>query len=140
MKKLLLAIVILLATTMSAYALDVTLEWDANTEPNIGGYRIYKGTSAADVIKNAAHRVGDVVPAQDTNPDPIRFRYTVTGLPNVDTWFAVTAYDTETPPQESGLSNIVMAARVAPPPPAPPQNLSIWERIYSWLMRLFGRG
>jgi hypothetical protein len=72
---------------------QVTLAWDANTEPDLAGYMIYYGfaTRAYDYVVD----VGD----QTT--------YTLSGLEDGHTYyFAVTAYDTED--LESDFSNEVM--------------------------------
>lgn len=73
-------------------AAQVTLAWDANTEPDLAGYMIYYGfaTRAYDYVVD----VGD----QTT--------FTLSGLEDGHTYyFAVTAYDTED--LESDFSNEV---------------------------------
>ena len=44
MKKILAIIVLLISTVISASPASVTLAWDANTEPDIAGYRMYFGS------------------------------------------------------------------------------------------------
>jgi hypothetical protein len=93
---------ILLCVTASVYALDVTLAWDANTEPDLAGYKLYYktgspgppygGTGATE--GNSPIDVGNVT------------QFTIHGLSNGITYhFAATAYDTEN--LESGYSNEV---------------------------------
>jgi len=73
-----------------AFAGSVTLAWDANTEPELTGYRIYYGISSR---LYASHiDIGKVT------------TYTVTNLPSGTWYFAVTAYSADT---ESSLSNEV---------------------------------
>ncbi|KKL76794.1 hypothetical protein LCGC14_2041320, partial [marine sediment metagenome] len=61
---------------------DVTLEWDPNTEPDLAGYNIYWGYASGDYAFSAD--VGN----QTT--------YTVTGLiPGMTYYYAATAYDTD---------------------------------------------
>ncbi len=98
------------------YAGDVTLEWDANTEPTLAGYKLYyktassgspyNGTGATE--GNSSIDVGNVTV------------FTLTGLnDNESYYFAVTAYDDGAPPSESGYSNEVqLAPGTTPPEPA----------------------
>lgn len=76
-----------------ARAAEVTLAWDANTEPDLAGYKVYWGTASRSYQNNAD--VGN----QTT--------YTVTGLSEgVTYYFAATAYDIYG--NESGYSNEVV--------------------------------
>lgn len=85
--------VVLLLGIASAHAEQAILTWDANTEPYLGGYKVYYGT----VSKNYASNI-DV--GKQTS-------YTVSGLQGgVTYYFAVTAYDTSYS-LESGYSNEV---------------------------------
>ena len=123
MKKLLLAIIIFLATTMTAYAIDVTLRWEANTEPDLAGYRIYRSATSGS---------GYVLAGTVLQPTT---QFTDLNIPDGKWYWVATAFDTDN--LESGYSNEVTET-LDSLPPAPPKNLSIWERIYSWLMKLFG--
>jgi chitodextrinase len=73
-----------------------TLEWDAVTAPNLGGYRVYYGTATGTYMQPAGQglNVGNVT------------TYTVTGLGNGRRYFfVVTAFDTMN--NESAFSNEV---------------------------------
>ena len=71
---------LLLAFTANAHAGQVTLAWDANTDPELGGYKLYYGQTSGNYTGNVD--VGN----QTT--------YTLTGLTAGQTYyFAVTAYD-----------------------------------------------
>ncbi len=73
----------------AAYAADVTLAWDPNTESDIAGYKMHYGTSS----RNYPH----VVDVGNTT------QYTLTGLQEGLTYyFAVTAHDDSG--NESGFS------------------------------------
>ncbi|MDY6844150.1 MAG: CFI-box-CTERM domain-containing protein [Thermodesulfobacteriota bacterium] len=95
-----------LAITQS-FALDVTLQWDANTEIDLAGYRIYYGTETGPPYNGAGSPI-NVSFGQDENPDPGKVQFTVSGLANGEIYFfAITAYDNENPSLESGYSNEV---------------------------------
>jgi hypothetical protein len=76
----------------SAFAGDVTLAWDANTDANLAGYKVYFGI--------ASRQYGTPIDAG------LQTSYTVTGLAAGTYYFAVTAYSTSG--QESGFSNEVV--------------------------------
>ncbi|MBI3608556.1 MAG: metallophosphoesterase family protein [Nitrospirae bacterium] len=75
----------------AAYAADANLAWDANTEPDIAGYKLHYGTIS-----------GAYTSVLDAGNVTTR---TVTGLGNGTYYFALTAYDTSG--NESQLSNEV---------------------------------
>jgi hypothetical protein len=117
MKLLILCIGLILSLSTSAHALDVTLQWDANEESDLAGYRIYYrgGSSGSGVLGNyngTGANEGDspieIVLSQDENTDPETVQYTVSNLPDGLTYFFVlTAYDKEVPSNESGPSDEV---------------------------------
>lgn len=81
----------------SASGGQVTLAWDANTEPDLAGYRIWYGQSSGMYGPPTPINVGNVT------------TYTVNGLSSgVTYYFAATAYDTLG--NESGYSNEVAYA------------------------------
>jgi chitodextrinase len=98
--------------TPNAFAAQVTLAWDSNTESDLAGYRIHYGTA------NGSYSFHTDVRNVTT--------YTVTGLAEGQTYyFAATAYDTSG--NESGYSNQVSysvstAANGAPSAPATPSG------------------
>jgi hypothetical protein len=63
----LLAFLGVLICTAISYAAQVTLEWDANSEPNISGYNIYYGKSTRDY--DVTLDVGNWVTAYNTIGD-----------------------------------------------------------------------
>jgi len=87
----LLAAMLWLACAGSALAADVTLAWDANTESDLAGYKVYYGTASG--VYGTPITIG----TQTT--------YTVSSLPPGTYYFAVTAYNTSG--LESGYSNEV---------------------------------
>jgi hypothetical protein len=74
-------------------ALDITLQWDPNTEPNLGGYVLHLGLASRDYHQQID--VGNQTVFKVTDLDC-----------SVVYYFAVTAYDTFRE-QESGFSNEV---------------------------------
>jgi len=88
--------------------MDVTLQWDANTEPDRVGYRIYYDIDTGPPYDGA-------VAAEDSSPIDVKIadveagdtvQYTLTGLEDGETYFfTVTAYNTSG--SESGYSNKV---------------------------------
>lgn len=91
------------------------LTWDANTESDLAGYKVY-------------WRTATTVPYTDTNSfdrgNTVGLNFDAqipavgTALRTARHWFVVTAYDTATPRNESGFSNEVSCKR----PPAAPQG------------------
>lgn len=101
MKKLFLVLIMVLFAA-NAFAADVTLTWDANTEPDLAGYKVYTGTNSGNY--DAPVDVGNVT------------EYTMTDLQDgVFHYFVLTAYDNETPSLESDYSNEVMCSNNLPP-------------------------
>ena len=89
-----------LCSLTAIYAMDVTLSWEANTEPDLAGYRIHYKIDPSD-------------PYSDQNKininDPNATTHTVTGLNDSEIYyFILTAYDTSG--LESDYSNEVNTA------------------------------
>jgi len=90
----LLSIPVLVAIlSIPAYAGDVTLAWDANSESDLAGYKVYFGTASR--VYGAPIVIGTGT------------TYMVTGLAPGTYYFAVTAFNTAG--LESGFSNEVSA-------------------------------
>jgi len=109
MKKMLLSMIMMLAMAMPAMAAEVKLAWDANSESDLAGYRVYRGTTAGGPYIQA----GDDVRAPLTT-------FTDAGLADGVFYWVVTAFDEIG--NESGYSNEV-SQRIDTTPPQPPQNL-----------------
>ena len=87
-----------------SYALDVTLQWDANTEPDLDGYKVYYKTGSSGPPYNGTGATEGDSPIDIGNVTT----YSLHGLTDgVTYFFAVTAYDNEVLPLESGYSNEV---------------------------------
>ncbi len=114
-------LVIFTAFVHSAFAQQVTLAWNPNTEADLGGYRVYSGT-ASRTYPNISN-VGN-----STN-------CTISGLTAGSTYyFAVTAYDNAG--NEGGYSNeVTYTVPTTPPPTSQPQELVISATPYiSWYL------
>jgi hypothetical protein len=88
----------------------VTLAWDANTEPELAGYKVYYDTSPGDPYYGTEAYQGKspITVMLEDFPDQNFPEFTLTGLISGPTYyFAVTAFNTED--LESGYSNEVYA-------------------------------
>ena len=124
MKKLLLTLVIVFLLVSTAFAMDVTLQWDANTEPDLAGYKIYYDTDSGHPYEGIGATEGNspitITLSQDENSDTNIVEFTVHGLPDAGIkYFAVTASDDQG--LESGYSNEVNTGGI----PGNPQNLDL---------------
>lgn len=110
---LLLSLLALTGCTFSMFgAQSVTLAWNANTETNLAGYRLYHGLASRSYSTGYVQVLHPVTTATVTN--------LAAGPTN---YFAVTAYTSAG--LESDYSDEV-AYRVPPPqPPAPPTQFRI---------------
>ena len=100
------------AVMASAATSSVTLAWDANTESDLAGYKLYRAPAATGPW-TLAQTVGKVTTT------------TVTGLADGTYFFVLTAFDNKTPaPNESGHSNQVTFGADTTPP-ANPKNVVI---------------
>ena len=104
MKRILLFLVLgvfLAVGVTAAPTKKLGLEWDANVETNLAGYKVYYGTKAGPPYNGIGQAGGDspidVGNVTEFYFDPFSF--------SIDYWFVVTAYSTEG--FESGYSNEV---------------------------------
>lgn len=97
--------------------IDITLIWDANTEPDLDGYKVYYSESSG-----TPYEFVDILYLTDFL-DPSNPEY-ILNLDSCITWFfTVTAFDLEVPPLESDYSNEV--SQLESCPPNPPTNVLI---------------
>lgn len=133
MKKIFLAIVLVLFMVSTASAWTVTFTWQPNPESDLAGYKIYQGLNAGGpyVI------VGDPI-TLDMLGDASSPEWTIDVEADGHYYWVATAYDTSE--NESGYSNEVNQ-RLDSVPPSPPTGLKkLIKIIISWLKDLFGHG
>ena len=93
------------------YSAQVTLAWDANTEPDLAGYVFYSKIGSAPAKDSYDRRIiicnpGAVPPCDDVLSTPGSPQYGIDNVSDSDvTFIAISAFDTSG--NESGLSNAV---------------------------------
>jgi hypothetical protein len=124
----LLALALVFAAPVRGTVVQVTsdntvkLAWDANTEPDLAGYKVYWGRTSRQYDNSPVPTV-----APSANPT-----FTTPALSNGTWYFAVTAYNTAG--LESGYSNEVSTTIATAP--APPKGLRIWiAQAIAWVLR-----
>jgi hypothetical protein len=111
---------VLVLLLQPAWAMDVTLAWDANTETDLAGYKIYYGKTTGGPYDDSASTDGasPIVVPLGSLLDPANPEFTVRDLPSETYYFVATAYDTEG--YESLFSNeATKRAIIFRPTPAP---------------------
>jgi hypothetical protein len=82
-------------------AKKVTMGWDANSEPDLEGYVVYRNVGSP----GPPYKYSDTLPEDDL-ANPLKPKVTLTGLnEHTEYYVAVTAYDTEG--NESSFSNSI---------------------------------
>ena len=117
MKRLFLFVLlgIFLAVGVSAApANKLGLEWDANVETNLAGYKVYYNTRGPGAPYDGTGQVEGNSPIDVANVT--EFYFNSIDFRAQDFWFVVTAYNTEG--RESGYSNEVTSKGLIPAPPA----------------------
>jgi len=103
--------VIIFFTNGISLAAEVTLAWDANTESDLMGYKIYYDTSPGDPYygTDAEQGISPITVFLNDLHDLHNPKFTLTGLGDSgDYYFALTAFDNEN--LESDFSNEASAA------------------------------
>lgn len=114
MRRIALLALGMLFWSSSALAMDATLAWDANSETDLAGYKIYYDEDGVPPFGGTGASNGaspQVVPLSSITPSSPQ--WTVRGLDALKKYyFAATAYDSEVPSLESGYSNIVFVGPI----------------------------
>lgn len=90
-----------------ASAMDVTLAWDANTETNLDGYKIYYSLNQGGPYKGSGSAEGasPILVSLNSLSNPSSPEFTIHGISEERYYFVVTAFNSEG--LESGYSNEV---------------------------------
>lgn len=126
MKKLFIIICILAMASMAWADTNITLSWDANTENDLAGYRVYRGTQTGGPYTQTGN---DVLCGPN---DTTCCELVDLGVPDGTYFWVATAFDVAG--NESGYSNEVTDTldSVAP---APPRELNIFKKIIAYIER-----
>lgn len=128
MKRLfLILMVLMICLSVDAIEKQYTLTWDANSEVDLAGYKVYMGTESGSYTRVA--EVGLVTTYSGA------IQVTDDKLSNY--YFVLTAFDTAN--LESDYSNEVSATYDTRVPPAPPKNLKWYERLIAWFKNTWKR-
>jgi len=130
MKKILavLAMVLMFAGTAFADS-EITFEWDANSEGDLVGYRLYQSDTSGSYTFGDGNQVATITAGTEI--------VTITGITDGTYFWVLTAYDTNE--NESGPSNEVTKT-IDNTPPAPPQNfwIALIQKIVAWFKSYWG--
>lgn len=138
MKKTLLIIILVLSLASLSFAASesVTLGWDANTESDLAGYRLYMSSTPGVYTL-----VGKNPSLTPTNPPAnyvksiakpaVTMSATVSGVDGQKIYFVLTAFDSAG--NESGVSNEVTYTLSDSPPAAPK---GFWAKLLQILSNI----
>lgn len=121
MKKLLL-LLLFMFLPMMLFAQGIVVSWNANTESDLAGYKVYYGTTSSGSYSYVVD-VGNVL------------TYTIKDVPELTTYYvAVTAYDTAANESvKSTEASIVTSDLTAPGvPSAPTATSGVKSLVLSW--------
>jgi hypothetical protein len=126
MKSLCLAVVAFFLMVGMAMAMDVSLQWDANSESNLMGYKIYYDTDGSGAPYSGVGATEGVSPIDVGNVTTV----TIHGFPDDATiHFVATAYN------DQGLESDYSNEAIASMKPEPPQGfiITLIQKIIAWL-------
>jgi fibronectin type 3 domain-containing protein len=101
---------VLFFSVLSAQGATITFLWDANTEPDLAGYKLYQGTKTGDYAAATPVELGNVT------------THKLEDIADGQHFFVVTAVDADG--NESGFSNEVTVT-IDTIGPGAPQNFKI---------------
>lgn len=124
MKKLIPLLACFLLLLTNAWGADVKVSWNANSESDVAGYKLYYGTAAGTY--SATKDVGNVISTIVTLSPSVGQKY----------YFAVTCYDTSG--NESAKSTEASCLVPDSTAPAPPSGLTaLIQKVIAFLKTIF---
>ena len=118
MKKTILAVLLISLFSLPAFAAEVTFEWDANTESDLAGYRLYQSTTSNGQVLG----VGAIsITCPPLEPKDCT-QYTHKGLSDGTFYWKATAFDVDG--NESDFSEEVSLS-IDTIPPGSPQSFTV---------------
>lgn len=115
MKKVILILAILAMAITPAMAAEVTFQWDANTETDLAGYRIYEGTVSGD----HPNQIAEIPCAAN---DTACATYLYQDVTDGTYYWVATAYDKDGNESEKSIEVSLTIDTVAP---GSPQNFRV---------------
>ena len=104
-------LIIFILSCLPCFAADITLRWDANSETDLAGYKLYYKVGTPDSPYDNTEDIPLGVLIDPDNPE-----FTLADLDDSYIYFLVlTAYDDEVPYNESGYSNEVRTFYISTP-------------------------
>jgi len=132
MKKLFIILtmaIVFMASTAWA-ATNQSFQWDANTESDLAGYKIYRSMTSGGPWTE----VGDKACAPN---DSSCCNFDDQNIPDGTYFWIARAYDTH---NNLSADSIELTKVFDTEPPAPPSNFRFWQMIISWLKHFFNIG
>lgn len=91
MKKIVIFLIALLSiitlTAIPVLAKDINFAWDANTESDLAGYRLYQSNTSGSYTYGSGNEVAEIAAGTET--------VTLTGVTDGTWYWVLTAFDTE---------------------------------------------
>jgi len=127
-KTAIIFMILFLSAGMALAGTDVTLQWQANTEPDLAGYRVYRGTQAGGPYT----QVGTDIACGPNVEECCTF--VDQGLSDGTYFWVATAFDTGG--LESEYSNEVTAT-LDSTAPAPPKEMNVFKKVIAYIKKYY---
>lgn len=126
MKKILAIITMLLALSFNVQAASLLLSWNANTEDDLAGYKVYYGT--------AEDKLTSVVDVKNVTS----YSFIVSPTTTTTYYAALTAYDTSgNESVKSEIISVTVTVADVVPPAKPTGFKAILQKLTEWFKKKF---